>query len=108
MDKNIFHFAFLIAVPIVLRFTLEYFSFTRFRCILQSDTNHSNIWSHTDKKENEMFLIHVYKEFHMGSVSKSYMRKGFLIYEKMRKYLSIFINKKILFPMKNMFTFSKF
>jgi hypothetical protein len=25
----------------------------------------------------------------MGSVAKSYMRKGFLIYEKMRKYLTI-------------------
>ncbi len=26
----------------------------------------------------------------MGSVAKSYMRKGFLIYEKMRKYLTIY------------------
>jgi hypothetical protein len=26
----------------------------------------------------------------MGSVEKSYMRKGFLIYEKMRKYLTIY------------------
>jgi hypothetical protein len=26
----------------------------------------------------------------MGAVAKSYMRKGFLIYEKMRKYLVIF------------------
>jgi hypothetical protein len=25
----------------------------------------------------------------MGSVAKSYMRKGFLIYEEMRKYLTI-------------------
>ncbi len=25
----------------------------------------------------------------MGSVAKSYMRKGFLIYEEMRKYLAI-------------------
>ncbi len=40
----------------------------------------------TDKKENEIFLI--YKEINMGSVAKSYMRKGFLIYEEMRKYLT--------------------
>jgi hypothetical protein len=38
------------------------------------------------KKENEIFLI--YKEIQM--VAKSYIRKGFLIYEKMRKYLTIY------------------
>jgi hypothetical protein len=38
-----------------------------------------------DKKEKKIFLI--YKEIQMGSVAKSYMRKGFLIYEEMRKYL---------------------
>jgi hypothetical protein len=27
----------------------------------------------------------------MGSVANSYIRKGFLIYEKMRKYLTIFV-----------------
>jgi hypothetical protein len=42
----------------------------------------------TDKKENEIFII--YKEIQMGAVAKSYMRKGFLIYEKMRKYLTIY------------------
>ncbi len=26
----------------------------------------------------------------MGAVAKSYMRKGFLIYEEMRKYLTIY------------------
>ncbi len=26
----------------------------------------------------------------MGSVAKSYMRKGFLIYDEMRKYLTIY------------------
>jgi hypothetical protein len=37
----------------------------------------------TDKKENQIFLI--YNEiFHSGAVAKSYMRKGFLIYEEMR------------------------
>jgi hypothetical protein len=41
-----------------------------------------------DKKEKEIFLIH--KEFQMGAVAKSYMRKGFLIYEEMRKYLTIY------------------
>jgi hypothetical protein len=48
-----------------------------------------NVQGHyTDKKENEIFLI--YKEIQMGSVAKSYMRKGFLIYDEMRKYLTIF------------------
>jgi hypothetical protein len=42
----------------------------------------------TDKKENKVFLI--YKEIQMGAVAKSYMRKGFLIYEEMRKYLVIY------------------
>jgi hypothetical protein len=39
------------------------------------------------RKENEIFLIS--KEIQMGSVAKSYMRKGFLIYEEMLKYLTI-------------------
>jgi hypothetical protein len=43
---------------------------------------------HTDKKEKQIFLI--YKEIQNGAVEKSYMRKGFLIYEEMRKYLSIY------------------
>jgi hypothetical protein len=33
------------------------------------------------------FLI--YKEIQSGAVAKSYMRKGFLIYEEMRKYFPI-------------------
>jgi hypothetical protein len=37
---------------------------------------------YTDKKENQIFLI--YKEIQSGAVAKSYMRKGFLIYEEMR------------------------
>jgi hypothetical protein len=40
----------------------------------------------TDKKENEIFLI--YKEIQIGSVAKSNMRKGFLIY-CMRKCANI-------------------
>ncbi len=43
---------------------------------------------YTDKKGNEIFLIN--KEFQMGLVAKSYMRKGFLIYEEMRKYLTTY------------------
>ncbi len=38
----------------------------------------------TDKKENQIFLI--YKVIRSESVAKSYMRKGFLIYEQMHKY----------------------
>ncbi len=41
---------------------------------------------YTDKKENQIFLI--YKEIPNGAVAKSYMRKGFLKYEEMRKYLT--------------------
>jgi hypothetical protein len=44
---------------------------------------------HTDKKENKIFLI--YKEIQMGSGVKSYMRrKGFLIYEEMRKFFPMY------------------
>ncbi len=43
---------------------------------------------YTDKKENKIFLI--YKEIQNGAVAKSYMRKGFLMYEEMRKYLTIY------------------
>jgi hypothetical protein len=45
-------------------------------------------WWCTDKKENNIFLI--YKEMQSGAVAKSYMRKGFLIYEEMRKYFPIY------------------
>jgi hypothetical protein len=38
------------------------------------------------KKEKKIFLI--YKEIQIGSVAKSYMRKGFPLYEEMRKYLT--------------------
>ena len=39
----------------------------------------------TDKKSKKNFLI--YKEIQSGAVAKSYMRKGFLINEQMRKYV---------------------
>ncbi len=41
---------------------------------------------YTDKKGNEIILI--YKEIQMELIAKSHMRKGFLIYEEMRKYLT--------------------
>ncbi len=40
------------------------------------------------KKEKEIFLI--FKEIQMGSVAKSYMRKGFLICEEVCKYSAIY------------------
>ncbi len=43
---------------------------------------------YTDKKEKKIFLI--YKEIQSGAVAKSYMRKGFLIYEEKRKYFPIY------------------
>jgi hypothetical protein len=43
-----------------------------------------NISRYTDKKENKTFLR--CKEIQVGSGAKSYMRKGFLIYEEMNKY----------------------
>ncbi len=39
---------------------------------------------YTDRKERKKFLI--YKEIQSGAVGKLYMRKGFLICEKIRKY----------------------
>jgi hypothetical protein len=48
----------------------------------------STVERYTGKKENEIFLI--YYEMHFVSVAKSYMRKGFLIYVEMLKYLTIY------------------
>ncbi len=42
----------------------------------------------TFKKEKKIFLI--YQEIQKGSGEKPYMRKGFLIYEEIRKYLVIY------------------
>jgi hypothetical protein len=47
-----------------------------------------NVCYRTDKKENKIFLI--YREIQMGSDAKSYVRKGFLIYEEMHKYFTIY------------------
>jgi hypothetical protein len=43
---------------------------------------------YTDRKENKIFLI--YKEIQNGAVEKSYLRKGFQIYEEMRKYFPMY------------------
>jgi hypothetical protein len=40
------------------------------------------------KKKDKIFLI--YNEIQIGLVAKSNIRKGFLIYEEMRKYLTIY------------------
>ena len=41
---------------------------------------------YTGRKEKSFFLI--YKEIQTGTVAKSYMRKGFLMYKEMRKYVN--------------------
>jgi hypothetical protein len=46
------------------------------------------------KKRKEIFLI--YKEIQSGAVAKSDMRKGFLIYEEMRKYFPIYCMRRPL------------
>jgi hypothetical protein len=42
---------------------------------------------YTDKKEKKILL---FEKIHNGAVAKPYMRKGFLIYEEMLNYLTIF------------------
>jgi hypothetical protein len=41
--------------------------------------------------------ILIYKEIQMGSLAKSYMRKGFIIYEEMRKYLVIYERPLVIY-----------
>jgi hypothetical protein len=50
--------------------------------------------SYTDKEENLIFLI--YEEIQRGAVTKSCVRKGFLIHEEMRKYLVIFLRRPLV------------
>jgi hypothetical protein len=52
------------------------------------NTHNQDLHIYTDKKVNKIFLI--YEEIQMGSGAKSYMRKGFLIYVEMGKYLTIY------------------
>jgi hypothetical protein len=54
---------------------------------IQACTDRERVW-YTGKKENKVFLI--YKEIRMVSGAKSYMRKGFLIYEEMHKFFTIY------------------
>ncbi len=45
-------------------------------------------WLRTDKREKKIFLM--YKEIQSGTVAKSYVMKGFLIYEEIKKNAQIF------------------
>jgi hypothetical protein len=45
---------------------------------------------YTDKNKMKFSSYTVYKEIQNGAVAKSYMGKGFLIYEEMHKYLTIY------------------
>jgi hypothetical protein len=56
--------------------------------VSQSQGLQKRLEKYTVKKENQIFLIQ--KEIQSGAVAKSYMWKGFLIYEKMRKYFPIY------------------
>jgi hypothetical protein len=58
---------------------------------------------HTDKKETQIFLI--YKEIQSGAVAKSYMGKGFLIYEEMRQYFPIYEEPLVLYDFALIFFF---
>ncbi len=51
-------------------------------CVIASQLTKTS--SYTKKTEKEIFLLVVYKEIQKGSVAKSYVWKGFLIYEEMR------------------------
>jgi hypothetical protein len=49
----------------------------------------------TDKKEKKIFFI--YKEIQSGAVAKSFMGKGFLIYEEMRKYFPTYEEPLVIY-----------
>jgi hypothetical protein len=40
--------------------------------------------------KKKIIFFPIYKEIQSGAVAKSYMRKGFSIYEEMRKYFPIY------------------
>jgi hypothetical protein len=73
--------------------------------ILSSTARYHSQWitnyaDYTDKKENKIILIPVYRENQMGSGAKSYMKKGFLhmrkcanIYSYMRRPFLVVIYK---------------
>ncbi len=56
----------------------------------------SDYSTYTDKKENKIFPI--YREIQMGSGAKSYMTKGFLIYEEMHKYFDHMRRSLVMHP----------
>ncbi len=71
--------------------TLQYvpnMNFVVYLLFLTSVINVFWFMHYTDKKEYKIFLI--YREIQSGAVAKSYMRKGILIYEEMRKYFPIY------------------
>ncbi len=78
---------------LAMQYTFIHFEDSGLQNIRKKQANYTflfvflTVWCYTDKKENQIFLI--YKEIQSGAVAKSYMRKGFLIYEEMRKYFSI-------------------
>ncbi len=51
------------------------------------ELNLHSLFRLTDKKENQIFLI--YKEIQSGAVTKSYMRKGFLIWGNAQIFIHI-------------------
>jgi hypothetical protein len=72
----------------IIRPLLRLILFICIDAILQCALEDGPSVSYTDKKENKIFLI--FKEIRNGAVAKSYMRKGYLIYEEIRKYLVIY------------------
>jgi hypothetical protein len=53
-----------------------------------------SVFHYTDKKENQIFLI--YKEIQSGDVAKSYIGRGFLIYEEMRANISPYMRRPLV------------
>jgi hypothetical protein len=76
--------------------------------VLYASNNLINIYAiRTVKKEKNIFLIHI--EIRKGSGAKSCMRKGFLIYEGIRKYfyvtvedIAYFTKQKVSGPSKSL------
>ncbi len=63
-------------------------------CVVNLTATFSNTWMHlhmnTLIKKKTKFSSYTYKEIQIGSSAKSYMRKGFLQYEEMRKFFTIY------------------
>ncbi len=84
-DKDVFLYVTIMCVHI---FYTPNFPITCSYWKSKPDCKNISTGRQTDKKENQIFLI--YKEIKTGAVAKSYMRKGSLIYEEMRKYFPIY------------------